>query len=98
MGLVGYARRQSGLMPPVMSGDPTLERAVRIQANTVEQGWLPTASYGFASLYAAGVTLVPVLGLASVICRAWYAVGYWRTVKGRGMGFMLALLLVGVWG
>jgi uncharacterized membrane protein YecN with MAPEG domain len=36
---VGFARGKSGIHAPAMTGDPLLERAVRVQANTLE--WLP---------------------------------------------------------
>ena len=36
---VGGARRTSGIAAPAMSGDPTLERYLRVQGNTLE--WLP---------------------------------------------------------
>ena len=37
MGLqVGRARGKSGISPPAMTGDPLLERAVRVQMNTLE--------------------------------------------------------------
>lgn len=40
MGLrVGVARRKSGIDAPAMSGDPMLERYLRVQGNTLE--WLP---------------------------------------------------------
>jgi uncharacterized membrane protein YecN with MAPEG domain len=36
---VGAARRTSGIAAPAMSGDPMLERYLRVQGNTLE--WLP---------------------------------------------------------
>ena len=38
---VGRARAQSGVAAPAMTGDPILERHIRVQANTLE--WLPEA-------------------------------------------------------
>src|SRR5689334_13421222 len=36
---VGRMRAKTGIMAPTMTGDPRLERAVRVQMNTLE--WLP---------------------------------------------------------
>src|SRR5579884_2119929 len=36
---VARTRGKSGIKPPAMTGDPHLERAVRVQSNTLE--WLP---------------------------------------------------------
>ena len=103
MGLqVGRARGKSGISPPAMTGDPLLERAVRVQMNTLE--WLPiflVSLWLFAiywnELVAAG------LGIVWVIGRLLYAVGYMASPAKRSSGFLIqflasAVLLLGALG
>src|SRR6185295_14288193 len=76
MGLsVGRARAQYGVAAPTMTGDPVLERHIRVQANTLE--WLPIflpALWLFAIYWndrvAAG------LGVVWIIGRIIYRFGY----------------------
>lgn len=92
MGLqVGRARGRSGINPPAMTGDPLLERAVRVQSNTLE--WLPiflVSLWLFAiycnELVAAGVGIVWIIG------RLVYSVGYMADPARRGTGFLVQLL------
>lgn len=92
MGLqVGRARGRSGINPPAMTGDPLLERAVRVQSNTLE--WLPiflVSLWLFAiycnELVAAGVGIVWIIG------RVVYSVGYMADPARRGTGFLIQLL------
>ncbi len=82
---------------PAMSGHPALERAVRVQDNTLEQlvAFLPAmwifAWYGNPRW-------------AAIACGVWiagriiYAIGYWADEKKRSTGFMIAFAaLVIVW-
>ena len=99
---VGRARAKSGVAAPAMTGDPILERHIRVQANTLE--WLPIFLAGlwlFAiywnDLIAAG------LGVVWIVGRILYAVGYVADPKKREAGFMIqmaasALLLLGAAG
>ena len=99
---VGRARGTSGIHAPAMTGDPLLERAVRVQANTLE--WLPIflASLWLFAIYwselvAAGLGLVWIAG------RLLYAVGYMTDPAKRGPGFLIqtlvcAMLLLGAFG
>ena len=64
---VGRARGKSGISAPAMTGDPSLERAVRVQSNTLE--WLPIflASLWLFAIYwnelvAAGMGIVWIIG------------------------------------
>lgn len=96
MGLqVAGARRKSGIAAPAMTGDPILERAVRVQANTLE--WLPIFLGGlwlFAiywnELVAAGLGVVWILG------RVIYSTGYMADPGKRGTGFLIQSLAGGV--
>lgn len=104
MGLrVGGARRKCGIDAPCMTGDPVLERHIRVQANTLE--WLPiflVSLWLFAAFWdndqiAAGVGAVWVVG------RILYATGYVKDPAKRELGFMVqalasAVLLFGALG
>lgn len=92
MGLnVGRARTKCGIHAPQMTGDPILERAVRVQANTLE--WLPIflvslwlfAIY-WSDLVAAGAGAVWVVG------RILYMTGYMRDPGKREIGFLVQAL------
>lgn len=104
MGLrVGGARRKCGISAPAMTGDPILERHIRVQANTLE--WLPiflVSLWLFAAFWendqiAAGIGAVWVVG------RILYATGYVKDPAKRELGFMVqtlasAVLLFGALG
>ena len=103
MGLaVGQARRKTGVHAPAMTGDPLLERTVRVQANTLE--WLPiflVSLWLFAiywnDLVAAG------LGLVWIVGRVLYGRGYVADPGKRETGFVIqslacAVLLFGALG
>jgi glutathione S-transferase len=99
---VGRARGKTGINPPAMTGDPLLERAVRVQTNTLE--WLPiflVSQWLFAiycnELVAAG------LGVVWIIGRLVYSVGYMAEPGKRSTGFLVqllasAVLLLGAFG
>jgi len=92
MGLsVGRARAQYGVAAPTMTGDPVLERHIRVQANTLE--WLPIflpALWLFAIYWndrvAAG------LGVVWIIGRIIYRFGYVADPAKRGLGFGIQAL------
>jgi glutathione S-transferase len=103
MGLqVGRARGKCGIEPPAMTGDPMLERANRVQVNTLE--WLPIFLAGlwlFAiywnELVAAG------LGIVWIVGRLVYSAGYMADPGKRSTGFLIqflagAILLLGALG
>ena len=99
---VGRARGKSGIGAPAMTGDPLLERAVRVQSNTLE--WLPIflASLWLFAIYwnalvAAGVGVVWIIG------RLLYSAGYMADPAKRSTGFLIqtlasAVLLLGALG
>lgn len=99
---VGRARGKSGIHAPAMTGDPMLERSIRVQMNTLE--WLPIflvslwlfAIY-WSDLVAAG------LGVVWIVGRILYARGYMADPGKRELGFMIqslacAVLLFGALG
>jgi|SRR5579859_850862 len=92
---VAGARRKSGIQAPTMTGHPVLERAVRVQMNTLE--WLPmflTGLWLFAifwnEMVAAG------LGVVWIIGRLVYSTGYMADPGKRGPGFLIQGLTVAV--
>jgi len=99
---VGRARGKTGIHAPAMTGDPLLERAVRVHMNTLE--WLP--------IFLAGLWLFAIfwnevvaagLGMVWIAGRLIYASGYMADPAKRSTGFLVqfaaaALLLVGALG
>ncbi|MDH4386917.1 MAG: MAPEG family protein [Caulobacter sp.] len=93
---VGGARRRSGINAPAMTGDPDLERHIRVHLNTLE--WLPIylpSLWLFAlawgqDLLAAGLGGVWMLG------RILYALGYVKDPGKRELGFMIQMLAVAI--
>jgi uncharacterized membrane protein YecN with MAPEG domain len=93
---VGGARRKSGIKAPAMTGDPLLERAVRVQANTLE--WLPIflPSLWLCHLFwqpqdQSGV-IVAAIGVVWILGRILYALGYVADPSKREMGFLIQFL------
>lgn len=89
------ARRRTGIDAPAMTGDPELERHIRVQANTVE--WLVIylpALWLFAiywnDLFAAAMGVVWIVG------RIVYALGYAADPKKREVGFIIQALATAV--
>jgi glutathione S-transferase len=96
---VAGVRRRHGVAPPAMTGSPEVERALRVQGNTLE--WLAMflpALWLFA-VYWNDIAAV-VLGVVWIIGRVLYAIGYMKEAKARYPGFGLQtaatfVLLVG---
>jgi len=92
---VARARGKCGINPPAMTGDPMLERAVRVQSNTLE--WLPIflVSLWLFAIYwnervAAGIGVVWIIG------RLVYSFGYMADPAKRSTGFLIQLLACAV--
>lgn len=86
---VGGAHQRTGIKAPIMTGDPDLDRHVRVHMNTAESliiflpglwlfGWYVHA------LIAAGIGLVFIVG------RFLYARAYIKAPESRGLGFALS--------
>jgi len=92
MGLqVARTRGKCGIHPPAMTGDQLMERAIRVQSNTLE--WLPIflAGLWLFALYwnemvAAG------LGVVWIVGRLIYSVGYMADPAKRSTGFLIQIL------
>ena len=84
---VGKARGVYGVKAPATTGNEIFERNFRVQQNTLEQ-----LIVVIPCLWIFAATLSPlwaaVLGFLFVICRAWYAWGYYRSAGGRHYGFL----------
>ena len=92
---VGAARRTSGIDAPAMSGDPMLERYLRVQGNTLE--WLPIflgSLWLFAHYW--GDLPAAVLGLVWIVGRVLYALGYSAAADKRELGFMVQMVATAV--
>jgi uncharacterized membrane protein YecN with MAPEG domain len=83
---VARARRRTGINAPAMTGSPDLERALRIQGNTVEQFVIFLPSLWLAALYFPG-WWAPILGLVWCLGRIIYAFVYGSESKQRFPGF-----------
>jgi uncharacterized membrane protein YecN with MAPEG domain len=99
---VGGARKKAGIPAPAMTGDPELERHIRVQANTLE--WLPIflPSLWLFALYW-GDMIAAGLGVVWIVGRVLYALGYAQAADKRELGFMIqmaatAILLFGALG
>lgn len=90
---VGRMRSQHKIAPPACSGHPAVERALRIQMNTVESTlmFLPAlwVFAGYVSELWAGV-----LGAAWLLGRVLYAIGYQIEPKKRGAGFLIGFIAI----
>lgn len=99
---VGGARAKSGIAAPAMTGDPVLERHIRVQANTLE--WLPIFLVGlwlFAIYW--NDLVAAALGVVWIVGRILYALGYVADPAKRELGFIVqaaasAILLLGALG
>jgi glutathione S-transferase len=85
---VARTRRRCGVAAPVMTGDPALERAIRIQGNTLE--WLPVflVSMWLFAVYWSDL-VAAALGAVWIIGRLIYAAGYAADPKKRAPGFFI---------
>ena len=88
---VARARGKCGIHPPAMTGDQVMERAIRVQSNTLE--WLPIFLAGlwlFAfywnEMFAAG------LGVVWIVGRLIYSAGYMADPAKRSTGFLIQIL------
>jgi glutathione S-transferase len=89
---VGRARVKYGIQPPAMSGDPSFDRVVRVQQNTLEQLvlFLP-ALWIFATFQPIAAA---VIGGIWVIGRSLYAWGYYQAAEKRALGFAISIFSV----
>lgn len=92
---VARVRARSGIAPPAMTGDPALERHIRVQANTLE--WLPIflPSLWLFAIYWSDL-VAAILGVIWILGRIAYALGYAAAPEKREVGFVIQALAAGV--
>ena len=91
--LVARVRNATGVQPPAMTGDPRLERALRVQGNTVEGFIVFLPALWLAAIYFQG-WIPPIIGLVWCLGRIFYAVGYVADADRRHLGFLICILSV----
>jgi len=87
---VGRTRARVRIDAPAMGGHPELERALRIQGNTVEQLVLFLPALWLAALYFPG-WWAPILGLIWCLGRIVYSIAY-GDHRARRPGFILTVI------
>lgn len=92
---VTWARRKCGIDAPTMTGDPVLERTVRVQSNTLE--WLPLflPSLWLFAIYWSDL-VATILGVIWIVGRIVYALGYVSAPSKREVGFIIQALATAV--
>ena len=85
--MVAVARSRYKVAAPAVTGNPDFERYFRVQQNTLEQLILV-----IPCLWIFAATASPLwaasFGFLFLVCRAWYAWGYYRSANGRHYGFL----------
>ena len=91
--LVARTRRATGIEAPAMGGEPRLDRALRVQGNTVEGFIVFIPALWLAALYFQG-WVPPIIGLVWCLGRLIYAIGYMADAKKRHIGFAICIFSV----
>lgn len=88
---VGAARGKFSVKHPAMTGNADFERIVRAHLNTLE--WLPIflVPLWLSAIYLSDRAAAAV-GLAWIVGRLWYYVGYSKAVEKRVPGFLVQTL------
>jgi glutathione S-transferase len=89
--LVARARAKYGVKAPAMTGNEFVERAIRVQMNTLEQlaGFLPAV---FIAAQFWSPKIVALFGLVYLIGRMVYARAYVVDPSKRELGFMMTIV------
>lgn len=96
-------RGRSGIKAPAMTGDPALERAIRVHMNTVEQLAMFLPALVVCAAYSGDRCTASIAALW-LVGRVMYAIGYQQEAGKRSMGFLVtflalvAAMLAGAWG
>jgi uncharacterized membrane protein YecN with MAPEG domain len=90
---VARTRQKVGILAPAMTGDPMLERTIRAHLNTLE--WMPIflPSLWLFAIYWSS-TGAAILGLAWIVGRIVYFLGYIGAPTKRFPGFLIQALAV----
>ena len=89
--VVARTRTRVGIFPPQMTGNPELERALRVQGNTLEHLVPFLVAFWMCAIFWAPLPAA-ILGVVWLFGRLVYAVGYYREPKRRMPGFVIAML------
>jgi len=89
--IVGRARERYGIKAPSISGDPSFERAWRVQMNTLENAVMFIPALWLASQYVDPLW-AGIAGLVWLAGRVWYALAYLRDPTRRGPGYMVSMI------
>jgi glutathione S-transferase len=90
---VGMARGKTRIDAPAVTGHPTLERAYRVQLNTVEQAIMFFPLLWLATRYFHSLPWLPAaFGLVWVVGRLIYLRGYMEAPGKRSTGFLISLV------
>jgi uncharacterized membrane protein YecN with MAPEG domain len=89
---VGRARGKYDVPLPQTVGPEGFNRVYRVQMNTLEQLAFFLPSLWLCAIYMPKPWLVGGLGGAWLVARLWFAIGYYRDIKKRVPGFLIALL------
>ncbi len=92
---VARARSKSGVAPPAMTGDPVLERHIRVQANTLEWLVIFLPSLWLFAVYWSDL-VATILGVVWIVGRIVYALGYVADPRKREAGFIIQALATAV--
>ena len=92
---VAFARKKAGIHPPAMTGDPILERHIRVQANTLEWLALFLPSLWLFAIYWNDL-VAALLGGVWIVGRIVYALGYVADPGKRELGFGIQALATAV--
>ena len=92
---VPAARAKSGIAAPAMTGDPALERTIRVHYNPLE--WLPIylVSLWLFALYW-NAMVAAAAGAVWIVGRIVYALGYYAEAGKRAPGFLIQSLATAV--
>jgi glutathione S-transferase len=88
---VGRSRARHGVKPPLMSGPPAFERALRVQQNTLEQTVVFLPAF-WVAVEVSNTAAACILGAVWVLGRVLYAVGYLRAAEQRVLGFAISFM------
>jgi glutathione S-transferase len=92
---VPHARAKYGVKAPAISGQPDFERVFRVQMNTLE--WMPIflPALWLCAVYVGDITAA-ALGIAWIIGRIFYMLGYTQAAEKRGLGFAIQAIAAGI--
>lgn len=91
--IVGHYRKKCNIPAPAMSGDPLLERAIRVQLNTIESAIVFLPALWLAARWGSAYA-VPAAGALWVAGRVLYALAYLKDPAGRSLGFSMSFFAI----